>query len=261
MMLSRMEKLFIVLYCKLGSIAVLHNFLECHHSRALPPLGLQTNHGDRCDYLSDPGSNQHHWIIQAWSCVFFLNLLFSLWCRMRHEWKCLTISHALQSLGLCELQNFCSQLVLALCRDSERIRDPSAGVAAAVEDPLSLTQAERRRREMQRPVKLCESKFWNLCPMKRFFSWILDTEHGLFFFLTGWAHYKNVFISSSSLKPGSPARQESGGRTLSITESGSATLQVVIAESWTMFLLSRTKGRDDASVWSCCMVLLSHPHN
>ena len=51
------------------------------------------------------------------------------------------------------LQNFCSQLVLALCRDSERIRDPSAGVAAAVEDALSLTQAERRRREMQRPVK------------------------------------------------------------------------------------------------------------
>ena len=71
-MLSRMEKLLIVLYCKLGSIAVLHNFLECHHSRALPPLGLQTNHGDRCDYLSDPGSNQHHWIIQAWSRVFFL---------------------------------------------------------------------------------------------------------------------------------------------------------------------------------------------
>jgi len=97
--------------------------------------------------------------------------------------------------------------------------------------------------------------------MKRFFSWFLDTEHGLFFSFTGWAHYKNVFKSSSSLKPGSPARQESGGRTLSITESGSATLQVVIAESWTMFSLSRTKGRDDASVWSCCMVWLSRPHN
>ena len=171
---------------------------------------------------------------------------------------CKVLDHVQQ---LWRLQHFCSQLVLALCRDSERIRDPSAGVAAAVEDPLSLTQAERRRREMQRPVKLCESKFWNLCPMKRFFSWILDTEHGLFFFLTGWAHYKNVFISSSSLKPGSPARQESGGRTLSITESGSATLQVVIAESWTMFLLSCKKGPDDASVWSCCMVWLSRPHN
>ena len=105
---------------------------------------------------------------------------------------------------LWRLQNFCSQLVLALCRDSERIRDPSAGVAAAVDDALSLTQAERRHREMQRPVKLCESKFWNLCPMKLFFSWILGVRHGLNVCLTFWAHYKNVFNNSSSLKPGWP---------------------------------------------------------
>jgi hypothetical protein len=156
MMLSRMEKLFIVLYCKLGSIVVLHYFLECHHSRALPPLGFQTNHGDCCDYLSDPGSNQHHWIIQAWSCVFFLIFCSDCdvaWGMNGSAWPfpmpCKVLDRVQQ---LWRLQNFCSQLVLALCRDSERIRDPSAGVAAAVEDPLSLTQAERRRREMQRPV-------------------------------------------------------------------------------------------------------------
>jgi hypothetical protein len=28
-----------------------------------------------------------------------------------------------------------------------------------------------------------------------------------------------------------------------------------------MFLLSCKKGPDDASVWSCCMVWLSRPHN
>ena len=136
----------------------------------------------RLTYLSDPGSNRHHWIIQAWSGV---NRLFSLWCGMNGSaWPfpmpCKVLGRVQQ---LWQLQNFCSQLVLALCRDSERIRDPSAGVAAAVDNALSLTQAERRRREMQRPVKLCESKFWNLCPMKWFFSWSLDTEHGLFFSL------------------------------------------------------------------------------
>ena len=117
--------------------------------------------------------------------VFVLNLLFSLWCVMNGSaWPFPMSGKVLGRVQqLWRLQNFCSQLVLALCRDSERVRDPSAGVAAAVDDALSLTQAERRRREMQRPVKLCESKFWNLCPMKWFFSWSLDTEHGLFFSL------------------------------------------------------------------------------
>ena len=94
-------------------------------------------------------------VLMMWKDSYSFHSSLPLHKVVTHWWACYTMS--CKVLGCVEelrrLQNFCSQLVLALCRDSERIRDPSAGVAAAVEDALSLTQAERRRREMQRPVK------------------------------------------------------------------------------------------------------------
>ena len=53
------------------------------------------------------------------------------------------MSQCLAKSWVCGLQNVSSQLVLALCRDSERIPHPSAGLAA-VEDALSFRQRERQ---------------------------------------------------------------------------------------------------------------------